>query len=247
MKNMFIHQWTAHVQRKIRRSNLVKKKTEMELIEENGMSTIVLNDNENRFSGPVVARWNELLDIVEKSKSKALAITGTGKYFSNGLDLAWMGKNQSAMEDFLDALWKLQARLLVFPIPTVAIINGHAFGAGFFLALVCDFRVMKEDKGFMCAPEINLGFPLRRFKHVAKAKLNQEAFRTSILGGAKLNGAAAFKLQMVDYAGAEDTLVAVAQNLVKPLSGKTKSTMTIIKKELYEETYQGLIHPEAKL
>ena len=41
-------------------------------------------------------------------------------------------------------------------MPTIAAINGHAFGAGLFLSLVCDFRVMNKDAGIDMSPLIFL-------------------------------------------------------------------------------------------
>lgn len=68
----------------------------------------------------------------------------TSRFFSNGLDLAWMGQNPHQVEKLLCDIWELLARLLVFPLPTCALLNGHGYGAGFFLALACDFRVMRK-------------------------------------------------------------------------------------------------------
>jgi len=43
---------------------------------------------------------------------------------------------------------------------TVALINGHAYASGLFFALCHDYRLMKEDYGFLCVSEINLGMTL---------------------------------------------------------------------------------------
>ena len=61
-------------------------------------------------------------------------------------------------------------RFITLPIPTVCAINGHAFGAGFMFALSHDVRIMREDRGFICANEMQLGLPIPRpelalFKH----------------------------------------------------------------------------------
>lgn len=55
----------------------------------------------------------------------------------------------------------LLSRLLVFPIPTIAAINGHAFAGGFCLALAHDYRIMKHADGkkaiWLCMNEIDFG------------------------------------------------------------------------------------------
>ena len=42
-------------------------------------------------------------------------------------------------------------------MPTITVINGHAFGAGFFLALAHDYCLQNPNRGFMCLPEVDLG------------------------------------------------------------------------------------------
>jgi Delta3-Delta2-enoyl-CoA isomerase len=54
-----------------------------------------MNDGENRFNPTSVAAWNAVLDEVEAAAAGpdglcALVTTGTGKFFSNGLDIAWL-------------------------------------------------------------------------------------------------------------------------------------------------------------
>jgi Delta3-Delta2-enoyl-CoA isomerase len=51
-------------------------------------------------------------------------------------------------------------RLLGFPIPVVAAINGHAFAAGFLLAMCCDYRVMKSSKAWLSMNELLFGGPI---------------------------------------------------------------------------------------
>ena len=49
--------------------------------------------------------------------------------------------------------------MLIFPVPTIAALNGHAFAAGMMLALAHDYRVMRDDRGFLCLPEVDLHMP----------------------------------------------------------------------------------------
>lgn len=74
--------------------------------------------------------------------------------FSNGLDLNWISQiSPEERNNFFADLWKFLARLMIFPIPTISAINGHAFGVGLFFALACDYRIMRNDRGFLCFPE----------------------------------------------------------------------------------------------
>ena len=66
----------------------------------------------------------------------------------------------------------------------MAVVNGHAYGAGFILALCHDFRIMSSSRARVCLVEINLGFDLGSAGFVASSKdtLTKKSFRELILG-----------------------------------------------------------------
>ncbi|MFQ5417672.1 MAG: enoyl-CoA hydratase-related protein, partial [Myxococcota bacterium] len=119
---------------------------------------------ENRFNADFLDAVNDALDDVESIDGPgALVTTGEGKFYSNGLDLDWMGgAGRDRSTEVLERVEALFARVLTFPMATVAAINGHAFAAGGMLSLAHDFRVMRRDRGYFCLPEIDLatGQPL---------------------------------------------------------------------------------------
>ena len=86
------------------------------------------------------------------------------KNWSQGIDLQWitetMAKNDlQAIRDFMYGLNKIFRRILLYPMPVIAAINGHTFGDGSIMACACDFRFMKADRGFFCFPEIDISIP----------------------------------------------------------------------------------------
>ena len=89
----------------------------------------------------------------------ALVTVANGKFYSNGLDLQWLSANGEKAQWYVDRVHGLFARVLTLPVPTIAAINGHAFGAGAMLALAHDFRVMRTDRGFFCLPEVDIRIP----------------------------------------------------------------------------------------
>ena len=66
------------------------------------------------------------------------------------------------------------SRIITLSIPSVAAVGGHAFGAGFMTALCHDVRIMREDRGYLCANEMQIGMVIPRpelalFKHKVPA------------------------------------------------------------------------------
>jgi enoyl-CoA hydratase/carnithine racemase len=106
------------------------------------------------------------LDQIEADESiKALVITANDeKNWSQGINLDWLlGKmgegDKESVKAFLYGINDVFKRLLLYPLPVIAAINGHAFGDGTMMACACDFRFMRSDKGFFCFPEVDLGIP----------------------------------------------------------------------------------------
>jgi enoyl-CoA hydratase/carnithine racemase len=133
---------------------------------ENDVAVITLNDGENRFNPPFLASFLGALNAVEQETgARALVVTSSHqKIFSNGIDLEWLtplvqsGKDEEA-KAFFRRMMDLFQRILMYPMPTVAAISGHAFAGGAILCCAFDFRFMRSDRGFFCFPEVDLGIP----------------------------------------------------------------------------------------
>lgn len=65
------------------------------------------------------------LFLHRKDSVKILVTTGVGKFYSNGLDLDYLKAHESEREQFSNDLVELFWRLMYFPLPTVAAINGN--------------------------------------------------------------------------------------------------------------------------
>ena len=83
-----------------------------------------LGDGENRFNPEWVSAVEGALDEVEAAAApRALVITATGKIWSNGLDLEWMGANQEGINGLVTQVQHLYARVLGLGVPTIAAIQ----------------------------------------------------------------------------------------------------------------------------
>ena len=117
---------------------------------------------ENRFSPEWIDAVTAALDEVAQagsSSKKGLVITSTGKFFTNGLDTDYIFAHGDQLPASLDRVHALYATVRTSPVPTVAAINGHAFGAGAMLSLCADHRVMRTERGFWSLPEAALNMP----------------------------------------------------------------------------------------
>jgi enoyl-CoA hydratase len=113
----------------------------------------------NALGSASVAALHDALDELEPDDTvRAIVIAGAGRHFSAGADIAELEQMGSANQFriFIDALQTCFARLESFAKPTVAAIEGIAFGGGLELALSCDLRVAARDSR-LGLPEIKLG------------------------------------------------------------------------------------------
>jgi enoyl-CoA hydratase/carnithine racemase len=194
---------------------------------------------ENRVNPPFLEALGEALDEVEAAAGPAaLVTTGEGKFYSNGLDLVWMrGQKPEALGAFLASFQGLLARLLAFPLPTVAALGGHAFAGGAMLALAHDFRVMREDRGYFCIPEVDLGFPLAPgLVALLRARLPRTVLHEAVVTGRRYGGPEAVAAGIAEAAVPEAEVVPSAVERAAGLAGKDRATLAALKRGIYAET-----------
>lgn len=134
---------------------------EMTLSFDGDVALVVWRQGENRLNLDSLGRLNELIDELGAVEGPlGVVLTGEGKFFSNGLDLERFGANPAEFTATVDELERTIGRLLVFPRYTVAAINGHAFAGGALLSCAFDARVMREDRGYWCMNEAEIGLAL---------------------------------------------------------------------------------------
>lgn len=113
---------------------------------------------DNAFTVDFLDSLDDALARVEASEGPAALVTsGAGKFYTNGLDLGIVSGDPAQMPPYITRVHGLFARFLRLELPTVAAVNGHAFGAGAMLTLCHDHRVMRTDRGYWSLPEAALG------------------------------------------------------------------------------------------
>ena len=133
---------------------------------EGNAAILYMNNGENRHNPDFAAGMLDALEAIKADSTiTATVLTSTDpKNFSLGIDVPWLGermnaKDDKAIRDFMYAMNDVFRSLLLYPMPVIAAINGHAFGNGAILSCACDFRFMKSDRGYFCFPEVDLGIP----------------------------------------------------------------------------------------
>lgn len=136
----------------------------IDITTQGSIAVLTMNTAENRHNPEFLSEFNQHLDQIEADQSiKSIILTSASeKNWSLGIDLAWMSQPTNTPEiisGFMTDLAGLLKRLVTFPMPIIAALNGHTYGNGSVLACACDFRFMKSDKGFFCFPEVDVLVP----------------------------------------------------------------------------------------
>jgi Delta3-Delta2-enoyl-CoA isomerase len=214
---------------------------------------LTMNDGENRWNTSFVRAFAKALDEVEASSGPAALVTRSSdvKFFSNGLDLDWISSktpdpaNPASDEHrggdrsvFGAEFMTLMGRIITLPIPTVAAINGHGFGAGFMTALCHDVRIMRSDRGFLCANEMQLGMTIPRaelalFRH----KLSASTFFETVQLARRWSGPDALAAGIVSQIAELDTLFDTAFTRARELAplGANRAAYGAQKESLFGE------------
>lgn len=199
---------------------------------------LTMENGENRMSRSWLNAMNAALDEVDGAAGpKALVTTGSGKFYSNGLDLeSLMAAGSEEMAAFVADDERLFARIIATPYITVAACNGHTFAAGAMLALCHDFRVMRADRGFFCLPEVDLGIPFTPgMDALIKGRLPHLTAHEVMVTGNRYGGDAAVAMGIVQEAVPDVEVLPRAIEMAASLATKAGATMGVIKERMYTE------------
>ena len=212
---------------------------ELVLIEvQDGIATLVLNrpEKRNAMNDDMRARFIAALEAVAADKSiRALVITGAGKGFCAGGDIAGMEQRLHAPAgEVAFSGWHRQQRvhyaqalLHTLPKPTIAAVNGAAAGLGADTALACDFIIAEPQANFTWSyihrgliPDGGGMYFLPRRTGLSKAK-------ELIFTGRKIEADEALALGIADRLSGADTLVADAQAWARELARGSATALAL--------------------
>lgn len=199
----------------------------------NGIAELILDrsDVHNAFDEVMISEMISVLGYFATHKDcQLLILKANGKNFSAGADLNWMRK-QAKMDfeqNLNDAkvLAKLMRDLDQFPKPTIALVQGAAFGGALGLICASDIAIATERASF-CLSEVKLGLiPAVISPYVARAMGNR-ASRRYMLTAERFSAQTALKLNVIHEIS--DDLDAAAKPIIEALLANSPQGMAWVK------------------
>jgi len=205
------------------------------IVEENGaVCTLTFNRPEKRnllTPGILIQLSSELKRLEQENNVRCVVIRGSGeKAFSSGYDISAIGKNDM-IENYEG---KHPVSLAIksienFPYPIIAMINGHAFGAGLEIAVTSDVRISTNDCLFGMPP-VKLGVVytytgVRRFLNLIGPGYTKEFF----LIGSPINAERAERIGLVNFAMPKSELEEFTYKIADDISENAPLSLKAIK------------------
>ena len=212
---------------------------------EGELHLVTMNDGPNTICPEWHTRMLDILDTVEGDcgQGVSLVLAGVDKFFCNGLNLEkLMTLSPEEMALFGRRMAEIHQRFLILPCPTVAAVNGHAFAGGAFMALSCDYRIMREDRGWFCISEVDVGVPIPpAMMGILQGKLPANTARDAILTGKRYTADEAIAAGIADGKASEENLLEQAKSLAIQLATKEPEIFKTLKQTWFGPMANALV------
>ncbi len=211
------------------------------------VAVLTWRDGENRINDDSMGALHARLDELEARRGAlAVVLTGDGKFFSNGLDLERYGNDPAGLGHILGELHRMVVRLLTFPAYTVAALNGHTFAGGALLSCAFDHRVMREDRGFWCMNEADIGLALdHKLAAILFNRLPRATAIDAMLTARRFSAPAALAAGIVEAVAPEESLLERAVATAAAMADKDRGVIAHHKRIAHGEVAAVLGFPVA--
>ncbi len=216
----------------------------IELKADGDVRILHMTNDENRFNATSIADLHAALDEFDAIDGpRALVTVGEGKFFSNGLDLDWLGSPAAAeAPNFMADVHRLFGRILFNQAPTAAAINGHAFAGGAMFAAAHDFRVMREDRGYFCIPEVDLDMPLTPgMTATLQSRMPAGTLHEAVVTGKRWGAVEMREKGIAEATAPEAGVLGVAVEWARAQTHHAGETLAIMKRGLYPTAHDVLL------
>jgi len=176
----------------------------------------------NAFNEEMIAELTaSFAALGQDDKVRAIVLRAEGKSFSAGADLDWMKRmaGYGPEENLADArsLAKLMQTLDRLPKPTIALVQGAAYGGGVGLVACCDIAI-SSDNALFCLSEVKLGLIPAVISPYVVAAIGQRAARRWFLTAESFDATEAYRLGLVHQVTAPEALEGALEALLDKLS-----------------------------
>lgn len=201
------------------------------------IATITLSrpEKRNAISTEMMNDLMGALGEIETGPARVVILTGEGKAFSSGMDLAALKAlaTQSPAENLEDArrFARLLRRIWSFPKPTIAAVNGAAIAGGCGIATLCDFTLAAPEATFGY-PEVRIGFLPANVAVFLVRQVAEKHARDLLLTGRIIDAAEAQRMGLVNQIVLGAELMAAAQTLAAALLASSPTSLLNTKKLL---------------
>lgn len=151
---------------------------------------------------------NQIAELAEDDQLQAMVLRAEGKLFSAGVDIA--DHTVEKVGEMIPLFHRVCLAIAEFPVPTLAVVQGHALGGGCELVICCDFAVMSEEAQ-IGQPEIQLASlaPIAALR--LPSLVGPRAAAKILFSGRRFDASTAKQIGLVDSVVPVDRLGEVVQ------------------------------------
>jgi methylglutaconyl-CoA hydratase len=211
------------------------------------LSTITLNrpEKRNAITTQMIADLQSALDAIEKTDTRVVIITGTGKAFCAGIDLellqAIAQQTPAENQDDSRRIAKMFRKIWSYSRPLIAAVNGHALAGGCGIATLCDFTLSVPEAKFGYT-EVKIGFLPAIVSVFLSRQIGEKRCRDLLLTGRLVEASEAKELGLVNEIVSSEKLMARAHELANDLLAASPSSITRAKHLLVSAAAAGVDH-----
>lgn len=219
-------------------------------IDERGVVTLTLDRPQlhNAFDDALIAELIKVLALYKThAQSRLLVLRANGKSFSAGADLNWMQRVAQYSQDQNKAdaenLAELMSSLYHFPHPTIAVVQGAAFGGGVGLVSCCDIAIA-SDKASFCLSEVKLGLVPAVISPYVIAAIGTRQAQRYFLSAERFDAQTAYHLGLVQQLCTPETLDSQVTALIDSLLSNAPVALSACKQLIHR--VDASINPELR-
>ena len=214
---------------------------------ENGVAKLILNrpDVHNAFDDLLIAKIITALTQIETNDDiRVVVLTSQGKHFSAGADLNWMKRmailSEQENRDDAQQLAKLMHQLNNLNKPTIALVDGAAYGGAVGLIACCDMAIGTQRSRF-CLSEVKIGLSPAVISPFVVGAIGERAARRYFLSAEAFDAQKAEQLGLLhDVVADEVALAEQGEQLINVLLQNSPQAMNRTK-QLIKEVSRGSI------